>query len=258
VGSRAQALLSSPRRRRRLIWLALVVIVGGVTAALIAFDRNSAPSIATPMTKGKPQVPAPQPKNVKFTKREALEVLPVAQRFVFDAVARHNMHAAWDISAPELKADTSRADWDRGENTEVVPYPVDHARWSLDYSYHDAVGLQVAVFPKPKASLGAMVFYIELKRARGGRHSKWLVDQWLPSAGSSYIVHGKRDPNVLNRSTAPPQGLSTIWLVVPAGLLATILLIPVALGLREWRRNRRARRKYEANLPQLSQYGQPR
>jgi hypothetical protein len=250
----ARDLLSSPRKRRRLLVLALVVVAAAVAATLIVYEGNTAPSIATPMTKGKPQLPAPQPKNVKFTRSESAEVLPIAQQFVLEAVGRENMHRAWDIAAPALKVDTSRADWDKGENTIVTPYPVDHARWALDYSYRNKVGLQVAVYPKRKAHIGAMVFYIELTRAHREGHSKWLVDQWLPSPGSEYIVNGKTDPFMIDRTVADPAGLSAAWLAVPLGLLVAILSIPVALGVREFRRNRRARRNYEATLPQLSNY----
>jgi hypothetical protein len=250
----ARDLLSSPRRRRRLLVLALVVAAAAIAAALIVYDRNSAPSIATPMTKGKPQMPAPQPKNVKFTHSEAAAVLPIAQRFVLEAVGRGNMHRAWDLAAPAMKANTSRADWDKGENTIVAPYPVDHARWALDYSYRNKVGLQVAVYPKPKAHVGAMVFYMELARAQRNGHSTWVVDQWLASAGSEYIVHGKTDPFMIDRSAPDPAGLGAVWLAVPLGLLVVILSIPIGLGVREWRRNRRARRNYESSLPQLSEY----
>lgn len=247
-----RALLSSPRRRRRLIAAAVVVLAAAVAAALIAFDRNSAKSIATPVTKGKPQMPAKQPKNVKFTRSEAARVLPIAREFLFEAVARRNMHQAWNISAPELKTDTSRSDWDKGENTIVTPYPVDKARWAIDYSYKNTVGLQIAVFPKNRAKIGAMVFYMELKRK--SRHSRWLVDQWLPSPGSEYIANGKTDPLAADRSVGPPPGLSAIWLAVPLGIVGAILTIPLFLGIRELRRSRRARRNYETTLPQLSQY----
>jgi hypothetical protein len=97
-----------------------------------------------------------------------------------------------------------------------------------------------------------MVFYLEVKRARPG--AKWLVDEWQPSPGSEYIVHGKTDPMSMDRSVGNPAGLSAVWLLVPLGLVVAILLIPLALGLRELRRNRRARRNYESTLPPLSQY----
>jgi hypothetical protein len=97
-----------------------------------------------------------------------------------------------------------------------------------------------------------MVFYMELKRATG--NSKWLVDQWLPSPGSQYIVHDKTDPFMIDRTVANPPGLGAIWLLLPLGIVASILAIPLWLAIREFRRGRRARRNYEATLPQLSQY----
>src|SRR5919201_2009025 len=247
-----RAILSSPRRRRRLIALGVVLVVAAVVSLLIAFDRNSAKPIATPVSKGKPFTPAPQPKSVKFTKAEANVVLPIARRFLTQAVDRKNMHAAWQITAPVLRGDTSRKEWDRGENTEVVPFPLDHARWRVGYSYRNAVGLEIAVFPRKHSYVqNPMVFYMELTRAHRRAGPKWLVDQWLSAPGSAQVVQGANNPLALDRSTSPPQGLGSVWLLVPVGVLALILLIPLTLGVREWRRGRRARRNYEAGLPPL-------
>jgi hypothetical protein len=252
----AQRLLASPRRRRRLIALLVVLVVAAVVALLIAFEHNTAKSISTPVTKGKPYVPPPQPKSHRFSKAEASSVLPVAMRFVRDAVGRHDMHSAWNITAPALRGDTSRQDWDHGENTEIAPFAVDHARWRIDYNYPRAVGLEVAVFPTKRSEIkNPMVYYMELQKQRRHGHTSWLVDQWVPAPGSAQVVQGNVDPLAADRSTPPAQGLGAVWLAVPAGIVALILAIPLTLGIREWRRGRRARRRYESDLPSLSQYG---
>src|SRR5919202_1857584 len=252
----AQRLLASPRRRRRLIALLVVLVVAAVVALLVAFEHNTAKSISTPVTKGKPYVPPPQPKSHRFSKAEARSVLPVAMRFVRDAVSRHDMHSAWSITAPALRGDTSREDWDHGENTEIAPFAVDHARWRIDYNYPRAVGLEVAVFPTKRSEIkNPMVYYMELQKQRRHGHISWLVDQWVPAPGSAQVVQGNVDPLAADRSTPPAQGLGAVWLAVPAGIVALILAIPLTLGIREWRRGRRARRRYESDLPSLSQYG---
>jgi hypothetical protein len=252
---RARGLLSSPRRRRRLILLLVVVVVAAVIAILVGYEGNTAPSTETPVSAGKPFLPAPQPKNVKFTKAERKVVLPIAMRFVRDAVGRADMHHAWDITAPVLRADTSRKDWDRGENTEIAPFPLDYARWRLDYNYRNAVGLEVAVYPLAKSTIeNPMVYYMELQKKRLHGHTTWLVDQWVPAPGSAQVVAGATDPLAVDRSTPPPQGLGSVWLLAPLSVLALALLIPAGLGVREWRRSRRARRRYESSLPPLSNY----
>jgi hypothetical protein len=211
------------------------------------------------VTKGKPFLPAPQPKNHRFTRVEAGHVLPVAMKFVRDAVGRHDMHSAWSITSPVLRADTSRTDWDRGENTEIAPFDVDHARWRLDYNYRTRVGLEVAVFPSKKSQIkNPMVYYMELEKHANRGRTTWLVDQWVPAPGSAQVVQGSANSVAADRSTPPPQGLGAVWLAVPAGVVALILLIPLVIGIREWRRGRRARRRYEGNLPSLSQYGSGR
>lgn len=248
-------LLSSPRRRRRLIVLLVVLAVAAIVAVLVTYESNTAPSLKTPETKGKPFLPAPQPKNVRFTKSEAAAVLPIAMQFVRDAVGRADMHSAWDITAASVRSDTVRKDWDRGENTTIAPFPVHHARWQLDYSYPAAVGLDIAVFPKKDADIKTpMVYYMELaKRHRHGR-TVWLVDQWVPAPGSAQVVQGAANPLAADQSTSPPQGLGSVWLLAPVGVLALGLSIPLLIGIREWRRGRRARRKYEGTLPSLSDY----
>lgn len=256
---RTRPLLSSPRKRRRLLLLLTVLVLAGIVALLIAYDRNTAKSIATPATKGKPYVPAPPPRSVKFTRREATVVLPIAKRFVRDAVARKDMHAAWDITAPALKVDTRRKDWDRGENTEIVPFPLDYARWRLDYSYARTVGLEVAMYPLKHADIkNPMVFYIELQKTAQRGHARWLVDQWQPAPGSAQVVQGAVNSGTADSSTPPPQRLSSLWLLGPVGVLGLILLIPIVLGVREWRRGRRALRNYESGLPTLRDYGHTR
>jgi hypothetical protein len=253
----ASRLLSSPRRRRRLIILLVVLVVAAVVAVLVTYEGNTAAPIKTPETKGKPFLPAPQPKNVKFTKAEASAVLPVAMKFVRDAVGRADMHSAWDISAPAIRSDTSRKDWDHGENTTIAPFPLHHARWRLDYNYRSAVGLEVAVFPKEHADIkNPMVYYMELAKQRRHGHTAWLVDQWVPAPGSAQVVQGGGNSLAADQSTAPPQGLGSVWLLAPVGVLALGLSIPLLIGIREWRRSRRARRRYEGSpsLPSLSEY----
>jgi hypothetical protein len=245
-------MVASPRRRRRLIALFVLLLVALIVSLLIAYDRNSAKSTATPVTKGKPTLPAPQPKSHRFTHAEADRVLPIAQRFIRQVVNRKNMHAGWDITAPVLRADTSRADWDHGENTEIAPFPVDHARWQVDYNYRNAVGLEIAVFPRRNATIkNPMVYYWEAVKSTRGGHTRWLVDQWVPAPGSAQVVQGASNPLAADRSTPPPQGLSSLWLIAPLGILVAIIGVPLTVAGREWHRDRRARRKYEAGLPPL-------
>ena len=249
---RARSVLASPRRRRRLLALLVVLLVAVCVTLLIAYDRNSAKSTASPVTKGKPTLPARQPKSHRLTHAEADRVLPVAQRFIREVVDRRNMHAGWEITAPVLRGDTSRAEWDRGENTEIAPFPVDHARWQIDYNYGSAVGLEIAVFPRKNSTIkNPMVYYWEAIKSRRAGHTRWLVDQWLPAPGSAQVVQGAANPLAANRSTPPPPGLSSLWLFAPLGILVAIVGIPLTVAAREWRRNRRARRNYEATLPPL-------
>jgi hypothetical protein len=99
---------------------------------------------------------------------------------------------------------------------------------------------------------------MELEKRPHEGHPAWLVDQWVPAPGSAQVVQGSSNPTAADRSTAPPQGLGSVWLLAPVGVLALGLSIPLLIGIREWRRGRRARRNYERSLPSLSDYGSGR
>lgn len=49
-----------------------------------------------------------------------------------------------------------------------MPYPVDDARWKFDHSYEDEIGLRVAVFPEPGASVPPAVFTMSLRAVGEG------------------------------------------------------------------------------------------
>ena len=147
-----------------------------------------------------------------------------------------------------------------GELVPTLPPPTsDHWYVMGVLSPSVAVTCSVAVFPTKKSQIkNPMVFFMELQKQRSHGHSRWLVDQWVPAPGSAQVVQGSLDPTAADRSTPPPQGLGAVWLALPAGIVAMILAIPLTLGVREWRRSRRARRSYESTLPPLSQYGSGR
>jgi hypothetical protein len=250
----ARVLLSSPRRRRRLTWLAALLLVGGVIAYLVAYQRNTAPSTATPLSNKPSYVPPANPTSVPFGLRKRHEVLGVARKFLLSVVDRSNPDAAWTISSAKLRAGYTRKQWASGNNP-IVPFPVGRTRWKLDASYRNAVFLEVAVWPKGRSRLNPMVFYLDEVRATTRHGSTWLVDDWQPAPGAAQVqVAGSGKPG---SPTAPPPAQSALnakWLIAPIGVFLLILLVPLTIGMREWRRGRRALRDYRATLPSLDRY----
>lgn len=90
------------------------------------------------------------------------------------------MELAYDLAAPTLKSGMTKAEWSRG-SIPVVPYPVEEARWKVEYSYADALGLQVLLLPTVKSKLRPAVFAMELTPTGRGKAHRWLVSSWAPT-----------------------------------------------------------------------------
>ncbi|MHB1244625.1 MAG: hypothetical protein ACYC1P_14690, partial [Gaiellaceae bacterium] len=89
---------------------------------------------------------------VQMAAAERRDVIARAALFVQTAVRRDHTERAYELAGPGLRAGTTRAEW-QGGDIPVVPYPVDDARWKFDHSCEDEIGLRVAVFPEPGASV---------------------------------------------------------------------------------------------------------
>jgi hypothetical protein len=238
--------LSSPRRRRRLMRVGLVATVAGSAALVGIFFSNTGHKNASHFSNGRPQLVAPNPQSVPYTPREQREVGVVAQQFVATAVLRNHPERSYDLTDAAFHQGMTRAEWRTG-NIPVVPYPrkaLAVVKWKLDYSYKDRVGLKVSFQPKRTATVGGMVFNIELHRAGTPGHRRWLVGYWTP-AGLEGPAPVRQGP--VGALPQPRAGLGEGWLLVPVGLvLGLMLLAPTVLVVRGWRRRVQADRAYGA------------
>jgi hypothetical protein len=182
---------------------------------------------------------------VPLTGARKAAAVKVARAFLFDAVLRVDPAAAWDLVTPGLRTGTKRADWQSG-NIPVVPYARESlrtAKWKLVYSYADAVGFDVGLIPKQGAAAQQARFTLELNEQTQGARGHWLVSSWAPAATlepppPAGTAAGPASP-------VPPTHqahLGVAWLVIPLGILALVLLVPIGIGTREWRRGVRAAR----------------
>jgi hypothetical protein len=251
-------LLSSPRRRRRAAWATgILALVAGLVAVGVHWP-NTADKVPSVLSPGKPQV-YHEPKAIKLTQRSRAQALTTAANFVKTAVARQDVARSWVLVSPALKEGFTREQWGQGE-IPVVPYPVAQARWKLDYSYADALGLQVLLYPESGSGMRPNLFLMELKPAGDAKHRRWVVDSFTPSgvanpalaapasrpggggggSGSALGVQSL-DPNVVGQSDSR---LGAVWLIVPIALLLIVPLVLAIFGVRSWRRSRRAERAY--------------
>lgn len=270
-------LLASPRRRRRLLRLGIVV---GIAAPLIFlgvhFSQPGNPENATG-----PNINVPgysQPKNAPFTAQRRREIAPVLRQFILTAVDRQDVGRSWDISAPSLREGFTRRQWSSGD-LPVVPYPAQDrglGQGYVEYSYTDAVGMEVYLFPKPGSGYSQLTADVELVKGKDG---KWLVDYWMPkkfhgppalsasakakrkAQAAKAQVAAKRSrkatrqkakakaaaaPRPQSDATFNQSRQSNLWWLVPIGVIASFLLIPLGLAGRGWYRNRREARRYAA------------
>jgi hypothetical protein len=248
-------MFSSPRRRRRAAWGAgILALVAGLITVGVTWP-NTAEEVPSVLSPGKPQV-YHEPKLVKLTQASRAQALTTAANFVKTAVARQNVDRSWLLVSPALKQGYTRAKWGEGE-IPVVPYPVAQARWKLDYSYSDALGLQVLLYPESGSGMRPNLFLMELKPVGDIKHRRWVVDSWTPSGvanpalqapastpgggGGGGVGVQSLDPGVVGQAESR---LGAVWLVVPIALLAIVPIVLGIFGVRSWRKSRRAERAY--------------
>ena len=227
----------------------MLAAVGGVTATISILFWNTGLKVEPSVTEGGPAVVSAPKQSVRLSERDHAAAIAAAARFVDTAVQRVRLDEAWELAGPQLRQGMTRAEWRKG-NIPVVPYPVDAARWKLDYSYADEVGLQVYVLPKRGQELRPMIFMMSLTAVGRGDERRWLVDSWTPAGGGiGATPQGSPSGSEALRTIEPPKApLGALWLFLPVLLLGGLLMIPVALGLRTRRRNRRAETAHRASL----------
>jgi hypothetical protein len=187
----------------------------------------------------------------------------VLKKFIQSAVARQDVPGSWELASPELKAGTTRKQWDKGE-LPVSPYPAADrglGEWSyIEYSYRNLVGMEVFLFPKPGSGASALTADVEVIKEPTG---KWLVNYWMPKrfhgppalsaaqlkAAQKATKKQKRKAVSAPKRSAEPQlrespQVSGAWWAVPLGLLSLIVIVPFGIGIVYWFQNRKAQRLY--------------
>jgi hypothetical protein len=252
-------ILESPRRRRRLIKIGVVLAIVPLAYLGVHYSNGGNPENANG-----PEVPNyVEPKRSPFTEAEQRAVHPVLAQFIKYAVAREDPAKAWDVAGPDLRSGLTRKEWATG-SIPVVNYPAASrglGSWSyVKYSYTNTVGLEVFVFPKPGSGYSAMTADAEVVKDRDGR---WQVNYWMPerfhgpaavsakqlkTAKKVARAYKKKSTSAKTAAPAPPPAVEPartrgLWLLLPIGILSLIILAPLTLLLVGWLRNRRAARE---------------
>jgi hypothetical protein len=243
-------ILASYRWRRRLIWITVTAAVVGGLLTIGFVWSNTAPRDKAEATGGRAQI-AKTPKPVPLKTHERSSALKVAAQFVDSAVAGHNVDRSFDLVTPTMRAGYTRKQWDTQDLPDIAPFPVAQARWKLQYSDDQGIGFTIALFPPKDSQLAATVFMIGLHTVGNGARRHWLVDNWQPapinaSSGGGGGGASRFAPQLgVNASPSAKAKESPIWLLLPVGLLALVLIIPATVFGLNWHRDRRARALFD-------------
>lgn len=193
-----------------------------------------------------------EPKAVELNRADRARALATAANFVTHAVARRKVELSYDIAHPSLRGGITRAEWST-QNIPVVPFPVEEARWKVEYSYEDALGLQVLLLPTARSRLRPQVFAMELTPTGRGKTHRWLVSSWAPTgmtgasaAPSAPSIGAGGVPNLGATLSGGEARLDTRWLLAPVAILLFVPVVVAGFYVRGWRRGRRADAAYRA------------
>lgn len=239
---------SSARRRRRLGILGAVVAVGfgvwGLSQLLPAPKHES----AAPNEQGSNKLVFRE-KQVPLRRAERRALNKLLDEFIPAAVERKDPAAAYRLATRGLRQSATRAEWRRG-NIPVYPYPASKQRdWTLNFSYPNDVNVDLFVQPKKGADVGPIAFTVEFKR---GHDRQWRVDSFFPTAifpkvekGGQPLSQADLGPgNVKGTSQTGKPRLSPLFFLIPPGLIALVLLIPLVMFVRGKLREARSERDY--------------
>lgn len=226
------ALLSSPRRRRRLAWLAGVLGAVALVLVVIAVVPNHsqtakgvrvaprAPSLgpSTQTTFVQPESHAAE----RARKRAEATVRRLAVTFVGDLLRRRHLPRAYAMLSPELQKSYSLHDWQEGRYLPLSAAGTG-ASFTIAFSGDTTVGLVSAIGTD-------VLFAVRFEKTNG----RWLVDYMHQGHSSRYVD----DVNYAPAGFLPGSHEETIWtwLALVGGFVA---IVAVAALFEGWLRDSR-------------------
>jgi hypothetical protein len=236
--------LSSPRFRRRLVWLSVALVVAGLVTLAATKYSNTGKSYATPLI-DEPATVYHIPARMHLSAVDRNVLFGVTSRFVMTAVRRRHLDQAWGMLGPEMKAGQTRRSWNSGFNN-VVPFNADGiGTFNVLYAYQNDVAIDTGLVSGKGQRWAAKTFTIELKRYPSHPH-EWLVASWVPKG-----IGGGGTLSPSRTIAAVPQfhsKLSASWLLVPLVFLGVLIVFLIVWGLNGTIRGRRAARRYAKAL----------
>ena len=247
-----RAILSSPRRRRRLGWTVGLVLVAVAAVVVGVRYTNTADQLADTPIVSDTTGSAPAPAAIRVTPAVRREVDRTVQLFVRTAVIRRDLERAWPLASPVMREGVTHEDWRRGD-IPVQPFPAEAlagAGWRLRFRDGRTLVLDVMVQPKPGSGAPVAVYAVDLSAPGTGPPRRFLVDAWVPqatlgaAAGPAEPGAGTGPESEAAANVFDEGRLGAEWLLVPAAIVLLLLVTLGGFGVRSVVRARRAERAY--------------
>ena len=223
------SLLSSPRRRRRLLGLTPVLGVVAVVAAVVWLlpSNGGTNTVREPIelnpTQTAPVLPPPSNPAADVANRRAADkvVRPLAETFVADVVHRRDLAQAHGLLAPGLSAQYSLDDWKAGKN---LPFSVKDPGAVVPSTLMSFYGPRSAGFV---SSVGvddpATGEQATLVAIRFVKTDRWRIDYVHRGHSSRYISQANFAPS----GFLPGSHTETFWTwaILVLGFLGVVALV---------------------------------
>lgn len=264
---------SSPRRRRRLVRIGVVLAVIGVAVLLAVVVPNRAQHEAAPAKNAPPAEVVKQSKYVSPSDRRAIN--RTLDQFIPAALDRSDSETAWRLAGPGIKGGTTLRQWRHG--TSSIPYYPARGKTFHDWTTIDSgpgyVDFNLLVHPRDRARKGSYEFSGTMVK----RDGRWLVNGLYTIAiFAAPTKSGRHEVGPADFAAGPAQSsnqapptrtsggnkLGKPWLLAAGGVILLVLLVPLGFGIASILRARRRRRLYAGSeaqeLPPLPRgYQQP-
>jgi hypothetical protein len=177
--------MNSRKFQRWFPWIAGLVLVAGVVAALVLLVPNESGTSGKALQPAKNSPPVKKVEQVKLLKKVPSDARNVAGKFLLTAVVRKNLDQAWPLAGPDVRQGMSQKEWMKG-NIAVARFfgGIAKAPMSVDYATKDEVLLEVMLIPKAKGKqYKPAVFYVKLNKIGKGAKRHWAVNELTQRVG---------------------------------------------------------------------------
>lgn len=177
--------MNSRKFQRWFPWIAGLVLVAGVVAALVLIIPNESGTSGKELAPAPNSPPAKTVDKVKLHKKVPPAARQVAGKFILTAVARQNLDQAWALAGPDIRQGMTYKEWLTG-NIAVAPFfgGIKSAPLSVDYATKDEALLEVLLIPVKKGKeYKPGVFYLKLNKVKQGAKTRWVVNEFTQRVG---------------------------------------------------------------------------